>query len=126
MAVDAYLKVAADQVEQAMVALRQEASQLRSDADNRQRHMETDFTRLKADIQADRALLLDPDENPARINVLQAQIRRHESEKADKERRLHQELQQMHQTAQAKESAASDLQGLVSSLHRVAGDSRMR
>ena len=127
MAEDAYLKVAASQVQQAITAAQQEAHRIRGEADSMRRQLERDLTNMEVELQSKRAQFAGPTSgNPGRVEVVDAEIHRIRGRISDKQKEIERQMQQYEQQARAKEGVAGDLQSRVSDLERMANDPRLR
>lgn len=126
MPANAYLTVAAGQLRQAITTLKQEASSLRSEAANERRQMQQQLTSMEAEKKVKTVQAYDPQHDSNFQAGMQLDARRLDGKISDINKDIDRRTNELEQQARSKESAATDLESQVSTLERLAADTRLR
>jgi len=125
MAADAYLKVAAGQLRQAIDTLKREAAAVRSAATSTQQQAQHEITTLKAAKLSKEVGSQAPDLSPDISRSLLNEARKLGDQISALEQQINNQNQQSEQLARNKEFAASDLESQAVNLENMATDSRL-
>lgn len=126
MAADAYLKVAAGQLQQGATELKREADQARADANTQRQQIERELTNLQASINVAKVNAARSHGDPGSHALHEGQVKNLQKQIDEKNRQLDLIKSQAEQLARTKESAMQGLKNQAQQLERQAGDPALR
>lgn len=126
MPADAYLKVAAGQLQQAATALKIDADKIRAEATAKRMQMEHDLSNKQAELASQHAELALAKEDPRRSMLFATKIKSLQNEIEALKKELADTTGKAEQKARDKEGAMQGLSGQAQKLEQQAGDPNMR
>ncbi len=126
MAADAYLKVAAGQLQQAATAVKQSADQIRAEAATFKQQIEHDINTMQSEMSVRQVELERHKSEPGPAGALTVKVQSLQKQIEMKKQELAQRLSQSEQAARSKEGAVDGLKSQASRLESQAGDPNLR
>ena len=126
MAADAYLKVAAGQLQQAATEVKREADQTRAEATNLRGRLDTDIISLKTNLTAVQLEIDRNKDDPTAYAHLRKQAYQIQSEIDSKKNEMDKIVSQAEQKARGKEGAMQGLKSQAQQLEQQASDPNLR
>lgn len=125
MAADAYLKVAAGQLQQAASAVKQDVERLHAEAATFRQQAEHDITNKQSKIAAWR-VKADSNRGTPKVVAIELEIKRMEQEMVNLKQQISQRNDQVAQATKGKEGAMAGLQSEATKLSRQASDPNLQ
>lgn len=127
MAADAYLKVAASQLQQAASALKQDASSIRGEAISFRQQTEHEISSLESQIRIRRSEAEHAaNDEPNKAATHMAEVQRMSKELESKRQELAKSIAEHEQAAKTKEAKIEQLAAQASNMERMANDPTLR
>ncbi|HEX8227056.1 MAG TPA: hypothetical protein VF572_04275 [Candidatus Saccharimonadales bacterium] len=126
MAADAYLKVAAGQLQQAATEVKREADVARAEATNFKQKVSGDIVSMKARLNAKEYERDRRRDEPHAYATLNLQVQQIQKEIQEKQQEMDQKVSEAEQIARGKEGAMQGLKSQASQLQQQSADPNLR